>query len=167
MIIDNIVDESIINNIYWIIPDDSIRTATRVSYNKNDLNYADFEIEGTITNGGDGPFGYEPTRQITDIWSATKIKFGSTVSNIGTGAFCNCSNLVHIIIPTNVLSLGDNAFESCIGLKSITIPDSITFDGVSTFYNCDSITGLTVTITANGGNAEEVRTNMEERGIPV
>ena len=54
-----------------------------------------------------------------------------------------------------MVSIGKGAFNKDDGITSITIPDSVTSIGVQAFYGCISLTS--VTITANGGNALDVK----------
>ena len=66
------------------------------------------------------------------------------------------------MIPDSVTSIGWAAFDNCSGLTSVTIPDSVTSIGDGAF-NFTSLTS--VTITANGGNAENVKQMMINTGV--
>ena len=68
-----------------------------------------------------------------------------------------------IIIPDSVTSIGDYAFFLCSGLSSVSIPDSVTSIGDYAFIYCTSLTS--VTITANGGNAANVKQMMINAGV--
>ena len=87
----------------------SARTSTRVWYGNYENVYTDYEIVGTLTN------------QITNVATAKKIDIGSTVTNIGSSAFYDCSGLTSVTIPNSVTSIGDYAFNGCTGLTSITV----------------------------------------------
>lgn len=42
------------------------------------------------------------------------------MTNIGGGAFYNCSGIASLTIPNSVTSIGDDAFYGCIGLTSLS-----------------------------------------------
>lgn len=81
-----------------------------------------------------------------------KIKNGIGVIPEGTivieeNAFCNCDELVNLVIPNTVTKIGEFAFDRCTNLISVVIPSSVTEIGDCAFYGC---TGLkTVVIEAN------------------
>jgi hypothetical protein len=47
------------------------------------------------------------------------------VTTIETRAFCRCSGLTRLHVPSSVKTLGDQAFYECTGLKELQIPASI------------------------------------------
>ncbi len=65
-------------------------------------------------------------------------------TNIGNGAFYNCSNLTNISIPNGVTSIGDYAFAVCSSLASITIPNSVTSIGTQAFTECIGLISITI-----------------------
>ena len=84
------------------------------------------------------------------------------MTSIGNDAFSSCFGLTSVTIGNGVTSIGDWAFSSCFGLTSVTIPDSVTSIGNDAFEG----SGLaSVTITANGGNAENVKQMMIDAGV--
>ena len=87
------------------------------------------------------------------------------VTDIESGAFCNCAMLTSVTIPGEwefshlfgentsirevVVSPGsktisDDAFEGCRDLISVTVPDSVTNIGCWAFYDCKSLASVTV-----------------------
>ncbi len=58
-------------------------------------------------------------------------------------AFCGCSNITSIEIPSSVTSIGAYAFEDS-GLTSIEIPNSVTTIGSGAFYGCSSLTSIEI-----------------------
>ena len=67
----------------------------------------------------------------------------SSVTSIGSWAFCYCSGLISINIPCSVESIGTCAFSQS-GLISIDIPSSIKSIGNQVFYYCTGLTSVIV-----------------------
>ena len=63
---------------------------------------------------------------------------------IGESAFCDCSSLTSIIIPSSVTSIVELAFENCSSLTSINIPSSVTWIGRDAFSGCSSLTSVII-----------------------
>ena len=61
----------------------------------------------------------------------------SGVTTIGDSAFCNCTGLTSIILPTSLTSIKSDAFSYCTSLKKLTIPN-----GVKEFGSCNGCTNL-------------------------
>ncbi len=68
----------------------------------------------------------------------------NSVTEIGYGAFKNCTALTSIDIPNSVTKIGEIAFEGCDGLTGIVIPNSVTEIGVEAFDWCPGLTSLVV-----------------------
>ena len=68
------------------------------------------------------------------------ITFDAPVTEIGDGAFYNCSSLTSVTIPDSVTEIGDWAFGYCSSLTSVTIPDSVTTLGANPFAGCSKLT---------------------------
>jgi hypothetical protein len=66
------------------------------------------------------------------------------VTSIGKFAFCNCSSLMNVTIPTSVTSIGKFAFSYCTSLTSVAIPDSVVIISDYTFANCTNLTNVTI-----------------------
>ena len=58
---------------------------------------------------------------------------GKPVTNIGVGAFADCSGLTSVMIPNSVTNIGDCSFVFC-NLTSVTIPGSVTRIGREAFF---------------------------------
>ena len=69
---------------------------------------------------------------------------GCNVTDIGDGAFSDCTSLTSITIPDGVTSIGEFAFDGCTSLVSITIPNGVTSIGESAFDGCTSLASITV-----------------------
>ncbi len=57
--------------------------------------------------------------------SLTSINIPNSVTSIGSGAFCYCSNLTSVTIPNGVELIASYTFGYCQGLKSITIGSGV------------------------------------------
>ena len=61
------------------------------------------------------------------------------VTNIGSGAFCYCTNLTGVTLPDSVTSIGYVAFAGCTSLASVTFGTNVVSIGSAAFYNCTSL----------------------------
>ena len=71
----------------------------------------------------------------------------STVTRIGSEAFCGCNGLTSVNIPSSVTSIGVSAFHDCSGLTSVVIPSSVTSIGIGAFQYCSGLTSIISYIT--------------------
>jgi len=99
--------------------------------------------------------------------SIEQIRIPDGVTDIGTGAFYNCVDLVsadvsdgvteiadylfwrclkleQVDIPAGVTRIGEHAFSACIALPEIEIPDGVTEIGEYAFSECASLTEVTI-----------------------
>lgn len=84
-----------------------------------------------------------------------KVFFGDSVTEIGEGAFCDCTALQEIVIPNSVTKIGDDAFRDCKSLYEIDIPNSVTEIGNRAFYGCKSLEEIVIpnSVTEIGDDA--------------
>ena len=61
------------------------------------------------------------------------------VTDIGAGAFYECTQLAEINLPETVKTIGNMAFYGCTGLTEITIPQSVSKIGTEIFKNADNL----------------------------
>lgn len=66
------------------------------------------------------------------------------VTNVGDGAFKNCTNLEDATLPSGVTSIGIDAFYLCRSLKTVNIPDTVTAIGYAAFAGCSELETLRV-----------------------
>lgn len=70
------------------------------------------------------------------------------------GAFANCSRLLNVVIPNNVIHVGASAFNSCAALTNVTIGNRVANIGQSAFNACVGLTTLTIPASVtNIGNS--------------
>ena len=101
---------------------------------KNDLNIYNLIIEEGVTSIGERAFLETSVKQVS---------FPTTLTAIGSNAFCSCMNLEEVILPENLTKIDAAAFSHCWGLKSIIIPKSVIIVGNSAFEECEDMTDIT------------------------
>ncbi len=68
----------------------------------------------------------------------------STVTEIGAGAFRNCTNLKSVTIPSTVKTVGGYAFYNCTELSNVTLEKGIVEIADYAFVRCDNITEIII-----------------------
>jgi len=71
--------------------------------------------------------------------SLVSIILPDEITEIGSRAFCGCSNLKSIFLPEGVTKIGDQAFQNCQSLESIKIPDTVINIGNDAFLDCKKL----------------------------
>ena len=79
-----------------------------------------------------------------DCSGLTSLTLPSGVTEIGNAAFEGCSGLASLTLPSGVTKIGDNAFCDCSGLTSLTLPSGVTEIGNAAFEGCSGLTSLTL-----------------------
>ena len=100
--------------------------------------------DGTVSLGGGSSSYPAVSKSLTGTLTAPSTINGKSVTSIGSYAFCYCSGLTSVTIPSSVTSIGYEAFYCCSGLTSVTIPSSVTNIGSSAFSFCDGLTSVTI-----------------------
>ena len=115
--------------------------------------------DGTLTISGTNMPDYYSSYSSKAPWLSQKDKIkkvviNNGVTNIGGGAFYECSNLTSISIPNSVKSIEIRAFWEC-GLTSVTLPNSVTSIEASAFSGCTALTSVTIpnSVTSIGKSA--------------
>lgn len=109
----------------------------------------------------------------------------STVTSLGSNAFCNsknlrelhlsdgiktiewqtfmsCTSLETLTLPKYLVSLGMSTFGDCTALKKVEIPEGVTFIDSRAFQNCTSLTEVTVLSRKAEFKANDVFANTPE-----
>ena len=110
------------------------------------INPQDFENEiRTIQTGSDPAGGKSLAAQIIDR-SVTDVTAGDLkgATKIGNYAFCNCSGLTSITIPSTVTVIENDAFRNCTKLTSVTIPNGVTSIEQSAFHECNRLPSIMI-----------------------
>ena len=89
---------------------------------------------------------------VTEIKSGTfnnctnllSVELPSSVTFIRSCAFQECRSLTSIELPSSLTSIGDNAFQGCSSLNSIELPSNLMYIGYRAFENCRSISSITI-----------------------
>ncbi len=81
-------------------------------------------------------FQIEEGMLIKYLGNSEKIKVPDNITNIGTGAFWNCTSLVSVEIPKVIRRIGGDAFYYCTNLKHVNIPISVEAIGNDPFAGC-------------------------------
>ncbi len=118
----------------------------------------DVVIPSSVTyNGTTYSVTYIGGQAFCDCTSLTNIKIPSSVTSIGYGAFCGCTGLTSIEIPSSVTSIGNLVFWGCTGLTSIEIPNGVTSIGEWVFSYCTGLTSIEIpsSVTSILNNAFE------------
>ncbi|MBR0158500.1 MAG: leucine-rich repeat protein, partial [Clostridia bacterium] len=104
-------------------------------------------------------------KECSDITSVT---IPDTVTRIESWAFECCSSLRGVVIPDSVNEIGEGAFRVCSNLESITIPNGVTRISNVTFEECTVLTGVVIpgSVTEIGDGAFRVCSNLESITIP-
>lgn len=74
----------------------------------------------------------------------TEVTIPSTVTKIGGLAFERCKNLKEIVIPEGVTEIQTATFELCVGLTNIILSSGITKIGLYAFNGCENLKGITI-----------------------
>ena len=79
-----------------------------------------------------------------DCSGLTSLTLPVGITKIGDGTFWNCSGLTSLTLPANLIEIGRNSFMNCSGLTSLALPAGITKIGCYAFLDCSSLTSLEI-----------------------
>jgi hypothetical protein len=97
-----------------------------------------------------------------DCTNLTNVTLGSSVTSIEAWAFFGCTGLTNISFGSSVTSIASEAFYGCGSLPRLTIPASLTSIGDNAFFDCTGLTRLTIPagVTNIGGSAFDGCTSL-------
>jgi len=86
------------------------------------------------------------------------------VTDIGYGAFSDCTSLESITLPSTVTSIGFGAFRNCDSLREVVLNEGLTEIGNHAFYGCSSLISINLPSTLNelGDSAFSNCCNLKE-----
>jgi len=77
-----------------------------------------------------------------DCTSLTSMVLPDSLTQLGEAAFGKCSSLTSVVLPDSLTQLGKQAFVGCTSLTSVVLPDSLTQLGKWAFVGCTSLTSV-------------------------
>lgn len=93
--------------------------------------------------------------------------YGYQVTEVGSNAFRECSNLTSVHLPESIRAIGNNAFENCTSLTSVNLPEGITRLPRDLFYFCWNLRSISIPSTVtNIGYGCFAYTSITEIVIP-
>ena len=127
----------------------------------------DIHIPNSVTYIGRNPFCNCPRLRLTFDSPHFKVINGLLISSDGTLISC-LSRDTHITIPNSVTQIGNGAFRECSSLQSIHIPSSVTYIGDYAFYDCRSLQDIHIpnSVTQIGDSAFSWCTALQTIHIP-
>ena len=66
------------------------------------------------------------------------------ITDLGDGAFYNCTRLISAELPEGLTTVGNSAFQGCTQLSSLTLPKGLSDVGQYAFADCYALTELTL-----------------------
>lgn len=115
-----------------------------IGYDKTEISET-VKIYGKVNYAGSTYFtrviqrhAFEYCREIKNLY------LPPTLKEIGMYAFCGCTSLATISMPSNEqnLTLGSSVFSSCTSLTSISLPESVKTIPAGCFSGCRSLTSI-------------------------
>lgn len=118
------------------------------------LNYSMSSTEYSVTGTGD--------IELTECTIRSE-RNGLPVTQIGSGAFKNCTTVTTITIPDSVTYIGNSAFSGCTALESVTFGGGLTSVGSYAFQNCSVLSEIIIpdSVTEIGSSAFSGCTALE------
>ena len=142
------------NNVYFELADGTVITISKTgqSADPNIIQFEDASVKTIcITNwdkNEDGALSYEEAAAVTTIgtefrgkgiYAFNELQYFTGLTSIPSSAFSDCSELLSIKLPDNIISINDNAFVRCQSLREIHIPANIESIGYRAFRSCKKL----------------------------
>jgi len=80
---------------------------------------------------------------------------GLPVTQLQTGAFCDCTHVTSVTLPDTITEIPDDAFHGCSKMTTVHIPSAVTSIGYAAFQGCTKLTSVAIPsgVTYIGGRA--------------
>ena len=72
----------------------------------------------------------------------SRVELPSNIEYIGTGAFAGCVSLKYIPLPNSLKTIDEGAFADCISLDEVSLPENLSTIGGEAFSGCTSLTNI-------------------------
>ena len=122
------------------------------------------------TSGGGSSGGGATSADLVDLIERdiASIEIPEGTTEIGYGAFSQCSSLNSVSIPEGVTKISQYAFLECTSLTSVVIPRSVTTIENSAFLSCFALDSLIILpgVTSIGSSAFSICTSLTSVVIP-
>ena len=109
---------------------------TSITADKNNKNYT--SVNGVLFNKNKTEILAYPNAK------SSSYVIPSSVTEIGSAAFYDCTGLKSVTIPSSVKEIGIDAFSGCTCLKSVTISNGVTNIESWAFYGCTGLKSVTI-----------------------
>ncbi len=131
-----------------------------VGINAEGLNSSEVTLGEEVIGISDYAFMGSPVENVS----------GTSVRNIGIGAFMNCTSLLIVRFGNDLRTIKDYTFFGCSGLLSMTFPRRLTSIGRGAFYNCFGLSTVDLSacdrLTEIGINAFNGCSSLAELDFP-
>lgn len=126
--------------------------------------------EFSPVSGGGSSGGGATSADLIDLIERdiASIEIPEGTTEIGYGAFSQCSSLNSVSIPEGVTKISQYAFLECTSLTSVVIPRSVTTIESSAFLSCFALDSLIILpgVTSIGSSAFSICTSLTSVVIP-
>lgn len=131
------------------------------------ITYANYTLSSGLPNWNELIQGTLTNTSIPNSSELVGLVIGSDITEIGYGALAECSKLADVTIANGVVEIGEGAFRDCIVLSSVAIPDSVTTIGPAAFNDCVALERVNIpnSVTTIGSSAFYT-TGLESVTIP-
>ena len=129
-------------------------------YNSGVLKERHLKISGVKSIANEYAFGCSPNletvefignalenigaRSFSGCQALRSVEIPGSVTNIGSYAFYECTNLVAATLNEGLLTINNSAFENCSSLLVASVPNSVTNLGSGAYASCNALTNITL-----------------------
>lgn len=113
------------------------------SYSGNGLYYLFGEVINSLKEVVVTKSPTIPSHSFYDFKGLTSVVLLSGTS-IGERAFCDCTNLENITLPSTLLTIEYGAFEGCTTFNEVIIPEGVTTIDSNAFKECSSLVDVSI-----------------------